>query len=149
MNQYLFAAAAVLLGLLGAEQWGEHRILVQWDKDKAVREAQLETEKKHNQETVDDLNGKWKKTLDLAVGEAGRRAVDRFLRDHGLLPSGLPVQPNPGAVPPQGAKVPDGAASQQGVGDGLARFATGCALDALKVMDWQELCIRQHCEVER
>jgi hypothetical protein len=145
---YLYAVLVLLAIALGCEQWGEHRIQVKWDQDKAVREAQLETEKKHNQETVDDLNDKWKKTLDTAIGKAGRAAIDRFLREHGLLPSGLPVQPNPGAVQAQGPQVSDGAADQPGAGSGLAEFATGCALDALKVMDWQELCVRQHCEVE-
>ncbi|HLP99203.1 MAG TPA: hypothetical protein VK149_12250 [Sideroxyarcus sp.] len=133
--------------MLGAELWGEHVVQVKWDKDKAVRQALLDDAKRQNQGVVDDLNAKHQADLKAAKSEAGRAAVAGWLREHGLLPSGLQVQPNSGAVPPQGAKVPDGATGQQGIGGALEGFAAGCARDALMVLDWQELCVRNRCEV--
>lgn len=134
--------------LFGMEQWGEHTVQVEWDKDKAVRAAVLAAETKRNQETINDLKDQHAADLQAAKSEAGRAAVAGWLHDHGLLPSGLPLHPGAQPVPSQGSQIPDGEACQQGVGAALEGFATGCAQDALRLMDWQELCIRQQCEVE-
>lgn len=142
---YLYAALAAIALLIGAEQWGEHVVTVEWDKDKAVRQALLDSEINRNKETLDALKAQHQKDQSAATSKAGRDAVDRFIRER-LLSSCASLQPG-GHAETQSVEGTDGAASQPRTSEPLAEFVTGCGQDALKVMRWQELCTRMNCEV--
>lgn len=147
MNQTIAAIIAMIVILICAEQYGEHRIQVQWDKDKAVREALLNKEKRTNKETIDALNTQHEKDVKSATSKAGRDAVSAWLKSHGLLPNGDRLSSS-GDSKAESAKVPDGEPLKSESSNRLEEFAIGCAKDALKVMDWQEWAIRENLEVE-
>jgi hypothetical protein len=144
---YLYAGIAAILILLGAEQWGEHRVQVKWDQDAAVRQALLDKTTLDNKEALDANKAQYEKDRLAATSQAGRDAVNRFLRDHGLLPDGSRVSSG-GNVPAQSPQGTDGPPSQCGTSGALESFANDCAQDALKVMRWQEICRANHCEID-
>jgi len=147
MNQYLIGAFVVITVLIGVEQYGEHRIQVQWDKDKAVREALLNNEKRTNKETIDALNTQHEKDIKSATSKAGRDAVSNWIKSHGLLPNGDRVSSR-GDGKAESPKVSDGESLKSEPSNRLEEFAIGCAKDALKVMDWQEWAKRENLEIE-
>lgn len=138
---YLYAGIAALVFLLCAEQWGEHRVQVEWEKDKAVRQALLDQTIKQNEDTLNAIKSQARKDQAAATSKAGRDAVNRFLREHGLLLT------SEGHLQAQGQQGTNGTSDQSGTGDPLEEFAIGCGRDALKVMRWQELCVRMNCEI--
>lgn len=138
---YLYAAIAAGLLLFGSVQWGKHLTQVEWDKDKAVRQALHDQTVKQNKEALDALESQYKKDKLAATSKAGRDAVARYLRER-VLPTCAT-----GADTTQGQPGIDGTASESGTGEPLEKFVTGCGLDALKVMRWQELCVRANCEI--
>ncbi|MFA5976502.1 MAG: hypothetical protein WC859_10125 [Elusimicrobiota bacterium] len=144
---YLYAILALLAIALGCEQWGEHRVQVKWDQDKAVRQARLDDEIARGEKIIADMRDKFKKEKAYAESEASKRAVDRFLRDHGLLPSGLPVRPvaNGQAQVPQGA---DGTTCESGFAERIKDFAARSLRDARKVAMCTEWAVREGLEIE-
>lgn len=139
-SNWKFIALAFVV--LAVEQYGEHRVQVEWDKDVAVREALLKQAKQENKETLDANRKQYEKDKLAATSKSGRDAIARYIRERGLL------QSCPGSVPAQGQQGTDGAAEESGASTALEGFARDCADDALKVMRWQELCKVNHCQVE-
>ena len=144
---YLYAAIVAIIILFGVEQWGEHVVQVKWDQDVAVREALLAKTKQENEESRNADKLQYEKDQRAATSKAGRDAIARFLRDHGLLPNGDRVQPITGDVQAPGQQGTDGTPEEPGTSGALERFATDCALDALQVMRWQDMCKANRCEV--
>lgn len=144
---YIYGLAALCVLLLGVEQYGEHRVNVKWDLERArlvtIAVQAAATDKAANK-AVEDQH---KKDIENAKSKAGRAAVAAWVKSHGLLPSG-PQMPNPGCGQTDGTGGPDDPAGQSGVGERIAEFAEGCALDALKVLNWQEWAIREGLEVK-
>ena len=140
---------AAIVMLFGSEKFGEHLTQVEWDKDKAVREALVEAEKKRNQGVIDDLENRHKKDMAAAQSEAGRTAVNRWLHDHGMLPDGSPVRSPKQPVQTEGAKTPDGRSDPEPESrSGVEGFANECAKGALMNMDWREWATRNHLSTE-
>jgi len=138
---YLYAFIALLLIIFGAEQWGEHRIQVEWEQDIAVRQALLDKTKQENKEALDANKKQYEKDKRAAMSQAGRDAVNRYIRERML-------QSCPGNVPAQGAQGTNGATEEPGTGTALESFATDCASDALQVIRWQEMCKANRCEIK-
>jgi membrane protein involved in colicin uptake len=145
---YLYGSSATILILIGVEQYGEHRIQVKWDSDIEVRQTLLEKSKQDNQEALDASKAQYEKDRIAATSQAGRDAVNRFLRDHGLLPNGDRMPSSTGDSQAQGEQGTDGATKERGTGSEIERFSTGCGEDALKVIRWQDLCKANHCVIE-
>ena len=127
---------------------GGNAVREEWNKEKAVRAALLDAEKKRNLKTVAELKDKHQKEMDHAKTKAGRDAVNRWLREHCLLPSQLQVRDCGSKAPADRAKVPDGRGEEQRTGGGIEGFAINCADDASRLTDWQTLCKSQGCVVE-
>lgn len=147
MNQYLIGIGAALLIILGVEKYGEHRIQVQWDKDIAQREAVAKHDKDENAKNLADLKDKWKKEKNDAESEAGKRAVAKYLRDAGLLPSSLPVRKcdSGQANIPQGT---DSTTSESGLTERITQLAGRCIEDARKVEMCSQWAARENLPVE-
>ena len=145
--KYIGIIAAVLLLLIGVEQYGEHRVQIEWDKDIAIRAALLEAETQQNAKNVATITEQYKKDIEHAKSQAGRAAIADFLRRHGLLPSGAPVQPVSSSQT-QGTQGADGAGGQCGPGSGVEEFAINCAKDAVTVGAWQEWAVREGLETQ-
>ena len=144
---YIIGVLIIVAVLLGAEQWGEHRVQVQWNTDKKVREALLNAETKRNEESVNELIKQHKNDMAAAESKAGRDAVNRWLRDHRVLPGSAPVRCPSGNTQPEGAKTPDERPdTEPEFGGGIEGFAVECAKGALMNMQWRELCLKADCE---
>ena len=143
------AAIAILCGaLFGAVLYGKHIVQVKWDQDVAVRLALMNKTKQENKEALDENRKQYEKDKFAATSQAGHDAVARYIRERGLLPTCNRLSSGPGDVSAQSSGGTDESAKEPGTGAALESFATDCALDALQVMRWQELCKANRCEVE-
>lgn len=131
----IVALALLVVALVAAEQWGEHVVRVEWDKDIAIRNALFNEAAKQNERHIADMTSKFKKEKKHAESEAGKRAVAVWLHDHGLLPSGLTVRPADSgqAKIPEGA---DGSSCEPGYSERIKDFSSRCIEDARRV----EMC---------
>lgn len=145
----LYTALAMLAALcallLGVEQYGEHRVQVKWDLERERQEAVAQQEAERDKQANAATEAQRKKDIENAKSEAGRIALNNWLRKHGLLPDGSPVSGSCSGKANCPSK-PDGASGQSGSGERIADFARGCALDALHVLQWQEWAIREGLE---
>jgi hypothetical protein len=140
---------AILCGaLFGAERYGEHVVQMKWDQDTAVRLALLNKVKQENKEALDANRKQYEKDKQAAASKAGRDAVARYMAERGLLSTCNRLSSGPGDVSAQSSGRTDESAKEPGTGAALESFTTDCALDALQVMRWQELCKANRCEVE-
>lgn len=147
MNQYLIGIIVILFLILGIEQYGEHRIQTKWDIDIAQREAVAKHDKEENTKNLADLKDKWKKEKKDAESEAGKRAVAKYLRSIGLLPSGIPVRKCDGSQAdiPQGT---DSTSSESGLTERITQLAGRCIEDARRVEMCAQWAIRENLPVE-
>lgn len=142
MTRYLYGAIAFTIMLLGAVLYGEHRVQVKWDLERA-RQATIATLAKEADEAARKaIEDKHKKDIEHAKSQAGRTAISNWLKSHGMLPDGSPVSGSGGGQTNCTGK-PDGTASQSGTSGRIEEFAEGCALDALHVLRWQEWAVRE------
>ena len=148
MNQYIIGAVAIILLLLGIEQYGEHRVQVQWDTEKAKIQAVSDAEKARNLKTIAELNEQHKREVEYAKSKAGRDAVNRWLREHGLLSDGAEMRDCASPSASDRTGLSDAGREEQGTGTSLEGFAINCADDASRLTDWQTLCKYQGCVVE-
>lgn len=144
---YLLAGIAVILILLGVEQWGEHRVQVEWDKETAARIAITGQAKRQSAEAANDVEEQHKKDIEYAKSQAGRAAVADFLRRHGLLPDGSPVSVARGDGQAEVPVRTDGAACESGFAERIKEFAARCLHDARKVEMCMEWAKRENLEV--
>lgn len=144
---YVYAAVIIALAMFGSVWWGEHQMQVEWDKDKAARQAVLDNEVAHNKANVADLKDKFDKEIKHAESKAGKRAVADFLRRHGLLPDGTPVSVPGGDGQAEGSGRVDGAACESGFAERIKEFAERCLYDARKVEMCTEWAKRENLEV--
>lgn len=147
MNQYIAGFVVIVVILLGVEQYGEHRIQSKWDVDIAEREAVAKHDKEENAKNLADLKDKWKKEKKDAESEAGRRAVAKYLRDAGLLPSGLPVRKcdSGQANIPQGT---DSTTSESGLAERITQLAERAIEDARRVEMCTQWAARENLPIE-
>jgi len=147
MNQTIAIVVAVILLLIGVEQYGEHRIQVKWNEDKAARAAVTERDKQENAKNLADLKEQFEKEKKDAESEAGRRAVAKYLRDYGLLPSSIPVRIGDShqADIPQRADTTSG---ESGLAERITELAGRCIDDARKVELCAEWAARENLPVE-
>jgi len=127
---------------------GADNVQDKWDIEKAKIQSVADAEKARNLKTVADLNDKHKKEIEHAKSESGRAAVNRWLREHGMLPSGITVRGCGSPSSADSSKVPDAGREEQGTSGGIDGFAINCADDASRLTDWQTLCKSQGCFVE-
>ena len=140
---YLYAALAAMALLIGAEQFGEHRIQALWDIETERLEAVAEQVKVDDENDRIAIAERHRRDIQNAKSEAGRKAIRNYIRTRGMLPT------NPAACgQTDGAGGADGAAAEPGLGNSLEEFASRCGQDALKVLAWQEWAIRQGLEVK-
>jgi hypothetical protein len=140
---YLYALAVSMLVIIGVEQYGEHRVQSEWDKDVAIRQALIDKAKQENKESLDEIRKQYEKDKRAATSKAGRDAIARYIRERGLLQEACA-----GNVQAQGSKGVNGISEEPRTSAALESFAGDCASDALKVIRWQELCKANRCEVE-
>lgn len=146
MTRYLYGAVALVLMLVGAMLYGEHRVQVKWDLERARQETITALARETDEAARKADAEQHKKDIENAKSQAGRTAIARWLRDHGLLPDGSPMSGSGGGQTDCAGK-PDGTAGQSGTGGRIEEFAEGCALDALHVLRWQEWAVREGLEV--
>ncbi len=147
-NQYLIGIGAALIILLGVEQYGEHRVQVEWDKDKAVREALAVKAEKDNKENIYALNKQHQKDIKTATGKAGRDAVADYLKSIGVLSNGLTVR-SEGSGKAESPKLPNERSdTESSTRSSIERFGLECAKGAVMNMDWREWAIHEGLEVE-
>lgn len=146
-NPYTSLAGFVIVAfiLVGIEQYGEYRIQEKWDLERARNEAVAQQEAERDKQANAATEAQRKKDIENAKSEAGRTALNNWLRKHGLLPDGSPVSGSGGGQTNCTGK-PDGTTGQSGSGERIADFARGCALDALHVLQWQEWAMREGIE---
>ena len=147
MERYLIAFTVLAGLMLGIEQYGEHRVQVEWDKDKAVRAALLNQAVENGEKNAEHVAEQLRGYYEHALSKEGRTALNRWLKSHGLLPDGAPVRGCADQSAADSSSSADGASGEQWVGGSLEEFATNCALDAQRLTDWQALCREQGCEV--
>lgn len=146
MTRYLYGAAALILLLIGAVLYGEHRVQVKWDLERARQETIAALAREADEAARKAIEDKHKKDVEYAKSQAGRAVLAAWLKSHGLLPDGSPVSGSGGGQTNCTSK-PDGTAGQPGTGGQIEEFAEGCALDALHVLRWQEWAVREGLEV--
>lgn len=142
MDKAIAAILAIVAILAVAYMAGAHSVRVEWDKEKAVRQAQLEAQQKLNEDTNAIVQAQHEKDLSAAKSKAGRDAVADYLRSHGMLPASSAVQ-CAGQLQAEDSVKSDGTAEERGASSKIESFATNCALDALQVMRWQEWASRE------
>lgn len=146
MTRYLYGAVALCLMLVGAVLYGEHRVQVKWDLERA-RQATIAALAREADEAARKADAEQrKKDIENAKSKAGRTAISNWLKSHGLLPDGSPVSGSGGGQTDCTGK-PDGAAGQSGTSGRIEEFAEGCALDALHVLRWREWAIREGLKI--
>lgn len=142
---YLATIVIVMLLLLGVEKYGEHRVQVAWDLERARNEAIAQQEAERDKQANAATEAQRKKEIENAKSEGGRIVLNNWLRKHGLLPDGSPVSGSSGGQANCTGK-PDDTTGKSGSGERIEDFARGCALDALHVLQWQEWAIREGLE---
>jgi hypothetical protein len=142
---YLYGTIAVFLILAGVEQYGEHRVQIEWDLERARNKAIAQQEAERDKQANAATEAQRKKDIENAKSEGGRIVLNNWLRKHGLLPDGSPVSGS-GSNQTNCTGNPNDTSDQSGTGERIADFARGCALDALHVLQWQEWSIREGLE---
>jgi len=147
MNQTIYAIVAIIVLLIGVEQYGEHRVQVKWNEDKAIRAALAEQAAKDNKENIDALNKQHAKDLKSATSKAGRDAVAAYLKSIGLLSNGLTVRDSDCKA--QSSKLPDERSDTESSSrTSLEEFGIECAKGALMNIDWRAWAVREGLEAE-
>jgi hypothetical protein len=138
---------AITIIVIAIDQHGANRVQARWDK--AIVAAEQAKQKADAEDKAARLASaeQYRRDIENAKSQAGRAAVDKYIRDHGLLPACIPV-PGAGGVAGNGSTGTDGTTGKPGTGEILAEFATACGKDALKVMRWQEFAIAHNFKVE-
>jgi len=143
MNQTIAAIVALIVLLIGVEQYGEHRIQVKWDQDIAIRKALADKAEKDNKENIDALNKQHQKDIKTATSKAGRDAVAAYLKSIGLLSNGATVR-SEGSGKAESPKLPDERSDTESSSrTSLEEFGIECAKGAVMNMDWREWAIRE------
>ena len=140
---YLYGSIAILLLLLGVEQYGEHRVKTQWDLESARLQALADQAKNQDKEINAVLEEQHRKDIQNAKSEAGKSAIREYIRTHGMLHiegSNNQAQNSSGV---------NDASSQCGTSLEVEEFATRCGEDALKILRFQEWAIRENLEIEK
>lgn len=135
---YLYGSAAIVLLLLGVEQYGEHRVQVLWDLEKARLETIAKQEKETDRKAIDAINEQHKKDIENAKSKAGRDAVRNYI--NGLLHS------KGDSNQTQSAEGISQSASQCGVSMEVEEFGQRCAQDAMTILRFQEWVQREGLE---
>jgi hypothetical protein len=138
---YLYGSIAILIALLGIEQYGEHRVQTRWDIETARLQAIADQEKRQDKEITAILEAKHLKDIQHAKSEAGKSAVRDYLKSHGLLHSeGSNSQTTCSGVPNEST-------SESGIGGSIEEFAGRCAQDSLTILEWQEWAQRENLPI--
>lgn len=156
--------ALVVLALIGCGIWyevvsygdarfadGEAARQHLWDiEEKAEIDAKNESIKQQEIANAEDEKRR-KADMSAATGKAARDAVNKFLHDGGMLPSGRTLC---GAQSGSGSDAGntgglDGAAGESGSGGeaALEQFGLKCARDAMKLGRWQAIATKNHWKI--
>jgi hypothetical protein len=138
---YLYGSIAILLALLGIEQYGEHRVQVKWNLETARLEALADQARQQSMAINKVIDAQHQKDIENAKSEAGKSAVRDYLKSHSLLHT----EGNCGQA--QSPAKPDEPASEPGTDASIEEFAGRCAQDALTVLNWQEWAKREGLEI--
>lgn len=142
-QQRLLASFALLLIVaVSGYFYGKSTVQTAWDLEKARMDAVSKQVMEQNESTIKALKDKHLKEVAYAKSEAGRIAVNRWIREHGLL------QPTNDSSQAKSASTSNEASCKCGIGSSLEEFTLNCGLDALQVEGWQEWAIREGLEVE-
>lgn len=122
-----------------------------WDiEEKAEIDAKNEAIKQ--QEIANAEDEKRRKTdVAAATGKAARDAVNKFLRDGGMLPSGGKVcgaQSGDGGDARNSVGLNDAAGESRPGGEAaLEQFGLKCARDAMRLGRWQDIATKNHWKI--
>lgn len=137
---YLYGSIAIVLVLLGVEQYGEHRIQIDWNMETARLESIAKQEKENNRKSLDAIAEQHKKDIENAKSKAGRDAVRDYL-------SGL-LQHQGNNSEAENTSGVSGATCQCGISVEAEEFANRCGQDALKLLRVSEWAQREGLETE-
>lgn len=140
--------ALIVITLVGAEQYGEHRIQAQWDLEVARLDAVSKQAKESNKKTNEAIDAQHKKDIEYAKSEAGKSAIADYLRRHRLLPASAPVRDADSGAKTESTQVADAPACECGTRSSIEEFAGRCGQDALTILNFQEWVIREGLETE-
>ena len=138
---YLYGAIAILIALLGIEQYGEHRVQTRWDIETARLQAISDQEKRQDKEITAILEAKHLKDIQYAKTQAAKSAIADYVKSHGLLHS------EGGCSQTASSGVSNGTPSESGTSADIEEFASACAHDAQIVLDWQEWALRENLPI--
>lgn len=140
--------ALMILMLVGAEQYGEHRVQAQWDLEVARFAAIAKQEKEENEKTNEAIEAQHKKDIEHAKSEAGKSAITDYLRRHRMLPASPPVRNEGDCAKTEDTKVVDAPTCECGTSSSIEEFAGRCGQDALTILNFQEWVVREGLDVE-
>jgi hypothetical protein len=139
---YLYGSIAILIALLGVEQYGEHRVEVRWDLEKARLQALADQTKRQDKEITAILESQHLKDIQNAKSEAGKRAIADYLKSHGLLHA----EGNCSQAQSTGGIT--NSTCECGVSVEVESLAARCGEDALKILRFQEWIQREGLETQ-
>jgi hypothetical protein len=138
---YLYGSLAILIALLGIEQYGEHRVQTRWDIETARLRAIADQEKRQDKEINAILEAKHLKDIQYAKTQSAKSAIAGYVKSHGLLHS------EGSCSKTASSGVSDGTAGESGTSADIEEFASACAHDAQIILDWQEWALRENLPI--
>lgn len=128
---------------------GSTAVRKEWDLERARQEAVAERERQENAANLAALKNKYQEEIEHAKSKAGRDAVARWLREHGLLPDGSPLHTGKrDSGQADISKGTDEAACESRFAERIKEFAGRCAEDARRVAMCAEWASREGLPVE-
>jgi protein required for attachment to host cells len=138
---YLYGSIAILIALLGIEQYGEYRVQTKWNIETARLQAIAEQEKRQDKEINAILEAKHLKDIENAKSEAGKSAVREYICTHGMLSHTTSNSQT------DCSKIPNESTSESGIGGSIEEFAVRCAQDSMTILEFQEWAIRENLPI--